>query len=320
VRAVVLREFGSPDGVIAEDVADPIVAGGQVLVRVEFANITYVETQVRAGTPPHPSMRPPLPVVLGNGVGGVVAAIGTGVDDALLGRRVVTSTGGSGGYAELAVVDADALIGVPEKMPLDTAVALMADGRTAMGLVDLAAVGDGDTVLVEAAAGGVGSLLVQLARNVGASVVGVAGGARKVEIVKGLGATVAVDYSRPDWTRQVVAEQGDVNVVFDGVGGSVGAACYGLLADGGRFVPYGMASGEFTAIPDDDRLRRGIDVLRSPMRSPAELRDLTRRALREASEGRLAPVIGQRFPLDRAADAHAAIAARETIGKTLLIV
>ena len=316
---MLLREFGPPERLIAEQVPDPVAGRGQVLVSVEFANITYVETQVRAGSPPHPSMRPALPAVLGNGVGGVVSTVGAGVDGALVGRRVVTATGGSGGYAEQVAVEADALIDVPEELPLANAVALMADGRTAIGLVDLAAVHPGDTVLVEAAAGGVGSLLVQLAHNAGATVVGVAGGARKVDLVRAIGADIAVDYSQPGWTRQV-ADAGSVSVVFDGVGGDIGAASYGLLADGGRFVPYGMASGEFTAIPDDDRERRHIAVLRSPMRDPAELRDLTRRALTEASAGRLAPVIGQTFPLDRAAAAHAAITARETIGKTLLVI
>jgi NADPH2:quinone reductase len=126
---------------------------------VAFANITFVETQMRAGRPG--PFKPELPVIPDNGVGGVV---GNGVDRDLVGSMVVTSTGGSGGYAERVAVDASGLIEVPEGLALDTAVALLADGRTATALVRAAAISSGERVLVEAAAGGVGSLLVQLAK------------------------------------------------------------------------------------------------------------------------------------------------------------
>jgi NADPH2:quinone reductase len=303
---------------VAEQVPDASPGVGQALVAVEFASVTFVETQVRAGRPPSPALAPRLPAVLGNGVGGVVTGVGAGVDQGIVGRRVVTTTGGSGGYAERVAVAAHWLIDVPDMVGLADAVALLADGRTAIGLVDLATVSPGETVLIEAAAGGVGGLLVQLARQVGATVIGAAGGQRKSAHVANLGADVAIDYSRPGWEADVRARVGSIDVLFDGVGGQIGRACLDLLGPGGRFVAYGMASGAFTEIPDGGAERRGVSILRPAPREPGELRELTRRALIEAADGRLRAVIGQSYPLDKAADAHAAIAARQTIGKTLL--
>ena len=167
MRAVVVSEFGPPEVLVPGDVPGPVAGAGQALIDVEIANITFVETQLRAGKAPHPSMQPPLPTIPGNGVGGVVAEVGDGVDATLLGTRVISSTGGSGGYAERAAVDSAGVIPVPEGVGLPEAVALLADGRTAMSLVRAAQVRPEDTVLVEAAAGGVGSLLVQLAAGAG---------------------------------------------------------------------------------------------------------------------------------------------------------
>lgn len=319
MRAVLLREFGPPDRLAVEDVPDPVAGAGQVLIDVQFANITFVETQVRAGRPPVPAMAPRLPAILGNGVGGVVSSVGAGADPALMGRLMVTTTGGSGGYAERVAADAAAPIPVPGELALDQAVALLADGRTAIGLIRAAAVQAGETVLVEAAAGGVGSLLVQLARNAGARVVGVAGGPRKVSVVTGLGADLAVDYAQPGWTDRVRRDTGGVDVVFDGVGGQIGTEAFELVDGGGRLCAFGMASGSFTPIPDDAAASRGITVVRGAPVSPEQQRELSQAALAEAAAGRLRPLIGQRYPLERAADAHAAMESRATVGKTLLV-
>jgi NADPH:quinone reductase len=319
VRAVVLREFGPPEALVAAEVPDPVPGPGRALIEVEIANITFVETQVRAGRPPSPAMAPRLPAILGNGVGGVVAAVGAEVDPGLVSSRVVTSTGGSGGYAERVVVDAAGLIAVPGQLGMAEAVALLADGRTALSLLRSAEPRAGETVLVEAAAGGVGSLLVQLGRAAGARVVAAAGGQRKLRLAADLGAAVTVDYTLPDWTERVRA-LGGVDVAFDGVGGQVGQAAFGLVRPGGRFCPFGMASGAFARIPDGEADRRGVTVVPGIRLTPEETRALARQALAEAAAGRLRPVIGQRFPLERAADAHAAIESRATVGKTLLAV
>jgi NADPH:quinone reductase len=320
VRAVVLREFGPPEALVAAEVPDPVPGQGQASIEVEIANITFVETQVRAGHAPNPAMAPRLPAILGNGVGGIVASVGAGVDPSLVSRRVVTSTGGSGGYAERVAVEATGLIDVPDELGLAEAVALLADGRTALSLMRSAAVRAGETVLVGAAAGGVGSLLVQLARAAGASVVAAAGGERKLKLAAELGAGMTVDYTEPGWAERLGQRAGGVDVVFDGVGGEAALAAFGLLRTGGRFCPFGMASGAFARIPDGEAERWSITVVRGAQITPEEARALARAALAEAVAGRLHPVIGQRFPLERAADAHAAIESRATVGKTLLMV
>jgi NADPH2:quinone reductase len=182
MRAVVLDEFGPPSVLREAELPDPIAANE---VDVEFASVTFVETHVSAGRAPNPAMLPSLPAVLGDGVGGVVSQVGADVDRSLLGRRVVTTTGGRRGYAAGCAVAAKALIGVPDELALD-GVALLADGRTAIALADLAEAGPDDTVLVLAAAGGVGTLLAQLARG-GGAVVKTAGGDRKVEVARSVG-------------------------------------------------------------------------------------------------------------------------------------
>jgi NADPH2:quinone reductase len=310
MRVVWMREFGGPEVLVPGEAPDPGAGDGQVVVEVAFANITFVETQMRAGGPG--PFRPELPIVPGNGVGGVISAVGAGVDPDLAGQRVVTSTGGSGGYAQRVAVDASAVFPVPDGLALDAAVALLADGRTATGLIHATGVRPGERVLVEAAAGGVGGLLVQLAKAAGASVVGAAGGPAKVAQV--FGADHVVDYRSPDWT----SEAGEVDVVFDGVGGDIGTAAFRLLRPGGRMAIYGLASGSWAEVSEEDAAARGVSLVRG-IGGPEELRTFTKSALAEAAEGRLTPLIGQRFPLAQAAEAHAAMESRTTFGKTLLI-
>ena len=316
MRAVVLREFGPPAGLVVDQLPDPQPGPGQALVAVQLASVTFVETQIRAGRPPHPAMAPALPVVPGNGVGGRVAAVGAGGDPALVGRRVVTTTGGTGGYAERAVVAADALIEVPDELAMADAVALLADGRTALALVEAVAPQPGETVLVLAAGGGVGSLLVQLAVAAGARGVAAAAGPRKGELARELGAELAVDYAQAGWT----ARAGEVDAVFDGVGGPLAAAAFDLVTLGGRFCSFGMASGAFSPITDAVAADFGVTLVRAITLTPERQRTLSERALALAAAGRLRPLVGQTFALDRAGDAHAAIESRATIGKTLLVV
>jgi NADPH2:quinone reductase len=311
MKAVWLTEFGGPDVLVARDTPDPQAGPGQVLIDVAYASITFIETQFRAtGAGP---LRATPPLVPGNGVGGTVAAVGDGVDPALTGTRVVSGAGGAGGYASRAAVDAAGLYRVPDGLALDVATALLADGRTATLLVRTAEPKPGERVLVEAAAGGVGSLLVQLVKSAGARVVAAAGGARKLSVARDLGADEVVDYLAPDWP----AAAGAVDVVFDGVGGEVSTAAFGLLHRGGRLLSYGLASGAWSPVTAEEAAERGVLRLRTAP-TPAELRSCTESALAEAAAGRLRPVIGQRFPLARAAQAHAAIESRATVGKTLL--
>jgi NADPH2:quinone reductase len=150
--------------------------------------------------------------------------------------------------------------------------------------------------------------------------VALAGQPRKLALARDLGADVTVDYSHDGWERQVRDAAGEVDVVFDGVGGDIGLAAFGLLRTGGRFCPFGMASGSFAAVTADLAQDRQVTVRAGAGGSPEELAALARTALAEAAAGHLRPVVGQEFELAEAARAHAAIEARETVGKTLLTV
>ncbi len=292
---------------------------GQVVVEAAFANITFVETQIRAGQPPNPAMAPALPAVLGNGVGGIVSVVGEGADPALAGTRVVTSTGGRGGYAQRCAVPADGLIPVPDLLPTDEAVALLADGRTALALADAADPRPGETVLIEAAAGGVGSLLVQLAKQAGARVVALAGGRASSPSPGSWAPTWPSTTARQAGRRWCAARQGrpmSSTTASAARPGATPSPCCGRRA---ATPAFGMASGSFAAIPDAAepgitrfRFGAGQPLPRAPG-SPGARLTWSRQA------AALHPVIGQCFLLDRAADAHAAIEARATIGKTLLI-
>jgi len=316
MRAVVMERFGGPEVLELRQVDEPVPGPGEVLVAVEYASVTFVETQVRAGSGPAAKQLPPVPRIPGNGVGGRITAVGPEVDATLVGATVVSTTGGTGGYAEIALALAEDVITIPAAVTLRDAVALLADGRTAVMLHRQAQVRPGEWVLVEAAGGGVGSLLVQLAVGSGAKVIGAARGTRKRELVTSLGATTYVDYSRPGWERDAVDATGGVGVdlVFDGVGGQIGAQGMAAVRPGGRARIYGMASGSWTETND-----RVTAVPAGGMPSAVELRALSEEALTLAAAGRLPPVLGQDYAPAQAAEAHRVIEARETTGKTLLI-
>jgi NADPH2:quinone reductase len=233
-------------------------------------------------------------------------------------------SGGAGGYAEQAVVPAGQLVPVPGGLDLRQAAALLHDGATALRLIASTGVRPGERVLITGAAGGLGLLLLQLARAAGAQVIGAARGSAKLGLVWDLGADAVIDYSEPGWTKRVTeATGGDgPDVVFDGAGGQLGREAFEIMADGGRFSAHGSASGGFAPIGPDEAGRRGVTVrgIEQAQLRPGEHESLARRALAEAAAGRIRPVIGQLFPLARAADAHAALEARAAPGKTLLTV
>ncbi|MEV7012892.1 zinc-binding dehydrogenase [Streptosporangium sp. NPDC051022] len=321
MRVVWLREFGEPGVLAPGEAPNPRPGAGQVLLDVAAIGVLFVETQIRSGNSPVPL--PTLPVVPGNGVAGTVVEVGRDADPALAGQRFVTATGGSGGYAERIAVDADGLIPVPEELGLPEAVALLADGCTALAVTRATSPKEGEWVLVEAAAGGVGTLLVQLAVNAGAKVIAAASSAAKLRLAEELGAHATVDYSTPGWGEQVRAIVGGagVQVVLDGVGGTVGRTAFELTAPGSRFAIFGAASGSFTPATIAEVFERRITLItgRQLFTSPADVRLLTVEALAQAAKGLIRPVIGRTFPLERAADAHAAVEGRAVLGKTLLL-
>jgi len=325
VRAIRQHAFGGPHELRLEQVPDPHPTDGQVRVRVESAGVHLIDTAIRRGETGGPLSRPELPMTPGREVAGVVDEVGPGVDEGLLGRRVVADLGAaSGGYAELALARAEVLHVLPTGLDADQAVAMIGTGRTAMAILELAAPTAGDVVVVTAAAGGIGTLLVQAARSAGASVVGVAGGPRKVAIVRDLGASITADYTQPGWPDAVCAALGDrpVTLALDGVGGDIGRAALELLGIGGRLVMFGSSSGTLTELSSGDLYQRGITASAAIgarlLRRPDGLRPLENSALQAAAEGRLAPVIGQTYPLADAASAHQAIESRSTTGKTML--
>lgn len=323
MRVVRVERFGGPEVLVTREVPDPVAGPGQVVVDVSVADTLFVETAIRSGVarqwfPVEP------PYVPGGAVGGRVLSVGEGVDSGWAGRHVVAHTGGGGGYAERAVVRAEALIPVPERLDTRQAVALLHDGVTGVGVFDGAEVKPGEWVLVTAAAGGMGILLVQLAHAAGARVAAAARGERKLGLARELGADVAFDYTEPGWAERVREATGGTgpDVVFDGAGGEIGRAAYEITARGGRFSAHGAPSGGFSPIDPEEAGRAGVTVrgIQDVRYSPAEQKRLAERALAEAASGRIRPVIGQTFPLDRASEAHAAIESREVIGKTLLLV
>ena len=325
MRAIQQRSFGGPEELRLVEVPDPHPAAGQVRIRVESAGVHVVDTVVRRGGSAGPAGPQTLPAVPGREVAGVVDEVGAGVDAGLAGRRVVVSLGeAGGGYAELALAPAGEVHLVPENLDADAAVAMIGTGRTALAVLELAAPAAGDVALVTAAAGGIGTLLVQAERAAGAAVVGLASGEQKLALVRDLGAAVTVDYSRPSWPEQVQTALAGrpVTLVLDGVGGEAGRAALELLGVGGRLVMFGMSSGSLPPLSAEDVYRYGITVCAAVgarlVRRPGGLRPLAEQALAAAAGGTLTPVIGTRFPLAEAAAAHTAIESRATLGKVVL--
>jgi NADPH:quinone reductase len=325
MRIVQAGSFGGPEVLAVATAPDPVAGPGQAVVRVAAADVLFFDAIIRYGlASDFVPLRPPY--VPGNGVAGQVIAAGDGVDQHWIGRRVVAHTGGTGGgggYAEQALVPADALVLVPDGLGLPEAAALLHDGATALGLAESTGTRPGEWVLVVGAGGGLGLLLVQLARAAGAHVIAAARGSRKLGQARKLGAEVTVDYSEPGWPQDVLTATAGIrpDVVFDGAGTDLGQVAFAITADGGRFSAHGSPSGGFAQIDPGEARRRGIIVrgIEQVQFTPDQLQALTNRALAEAAADRIQPVIGQTFPLERAADAHTAIEARSVVGKTLLL-
>jgi NADPH2:quinone reductase len=325
VHAIRQHEFGAAENLLYEEVADPAPAEDQVRIAVEAVGVHLLDTVIRKGQSGGPFPLPDLPMIPGREVAGRVDAVGPGVDEAWRGRRVVAHLGmASGGYAELALAPVGALHELPDDLAHDVAVAMIGTGRTTMGILEVAEPTPEDVALVTAAAGGIGSLLVQAAHNVGAVVVGAAGGPDKAERARALGADVVVDYREPEWPKvvQEALEGRHVTLALDGVGGDIGRGALELLGPGGRIVMFGWSSGEPLQITTSDLYAGGITASAAVgpriMQRPGGMRDLETRALAEAAAGRIVPPL-TRFPLADAARAHAALEARQTIGKTVLV-
>jgi NADPH2:quinone reductase len=296
MRAVWMEKYGPPEVLVARECEDPIPGPNQAVIDVEIAGVNFGETQLRSGVRKLGKVEPP--VILGNEVGGCVRLVGAGVSEALIGQRVVARMGGFGGYAERALVPAEFLIQIPENLDTPSAVALIAQGRTALQLMREARIAVGERILIEAAAGGTGSLLIQLAMQAGAGfVIAAARGAKKLELARALGAQAAVDYSEPNWGDQVneLTNGAGIDVVFESVGGAIGRAAFDLLTPGiGRLIVFGFSSGQAIQLTTHEILMRsvtvtGVGAARAP--SAKDMNAFVSEALSLAAVGKLKPTI-----------------------------
>lgn len=338
MRAICIHEYGPPEVLRLEEVPEPDPAAGEVVIESAAIGVIYSETQVRSGQLARFGVAGPKPpFVFGRDVAGRVVATGEGVDPGLVGQRVIASTTGTGGYAErVAVSAADAptssgavwscVVPIPDGLSFQDAAALLGQGRTALGVARTARIAEGDSVLVTAAGGAIGTLLIQLARAEGAAtVVAAARGAQKLALAEELGADVVVDYSEAGWSEKVrEATDGGADVVFDAVGGDISRAAFDAAADGGgTIVIYGLSSGTLAEMGSEELLRRGLTMMGFSGarlgRRPESVRELQTEILDLAARGVVKPVVGHTFPLGEAAAAHATLEARESFGKTLLI-
>jgi NADPH:quinone reductase len=324
MHAIRLHAFGPAGNLVYEEVDDPRPGPGQVRIAVAAAGVHLLDTMIRAGVRRGPMPLPDLPSIPGREVAGAVDALGPRVDESWLGRRVVAHLGpASGGYAELAVRDVDAVHALPARVAEDEAVAMIGTGRTTLAILEVAQVSSDDVALITAAAGGIGALLVQAVRAAGATAVGLAGGEAKVARVRERGA-IAIDYSDRDWPQAVREAVGDAppTLAFDGVGGDVGRAVLELLAPGGRLILFGSSSGALTRLSASDLFARGLTASGAIgpriQNRPGGMRDLEEQALAALAERRLLPLV-QRFALADAAAAHAALESRQTVGKVVLV-
>ncbi|MFJ4369866.1 zinc-binding dehydrogenase [Streptomyces chartreusis] len=324
MHAIRLHTFGPAENLSYEVTDDPVPGPGQVRITVAAAGVHLLDTALREGIQGPAPEPPALPTIPGREVAGVVESLGEGVARLWLGKRVVAHLGfAPGGYAELAVTDVDRVHEIPANLDFAQAVAMIGTGRTAMGILQFAELGPDAVAVIPAAAGGIGTLLVQYARNAGAVVVGLAGGPEKAARVRENGADLAVDYTDPAWPGKVRAFLGGrgATVVLDGVGGDVARECVALLAPGGRHLVFGWSGqglhdGEPYLVDGVSENVLGPVMMRRAG-GPNPVQTLELRALAEAAAGRLTPAV-QRFPLAGAAAAHRALETRATTGKVVL--
>ncbi len=345
MRAWRTHEYGDPLGVLAlDDVAIPDPDPGEVRVRVQAIPLNLNDLERITGG--NMMVRPDLPSSPGMEVMGVVDACGEGTEDRLGERVVATTKGAHGGYAEYALCPAVSMFSMPESIPLPDAAALYFPFHLAwLGLVDRADLQPGETVLIHAAAGGSGSAAIQIAKHLGARVIATAGGAAKVALCRELGADVAIDYTVEDFQPIVLAETGDrgVEVVFDNVGEAVMEASMACTAYNGRYLMMGFASNK--AVADEPFLvpRRvamgnlklcGVllayadpamaHLVKTAMGWNFASGELGAQVMREIvdlySSGAIRAVVGSTVGFDQIPEAITAMAKRETIGRTIVMV
>jgi NADPH:quinone reductase len=320
--AFILRETGGPEVLEAEHMDVPRPGPGEVLVRHEAVGLNFIDTYHRSGL-----YKLPLPSGFGGEAAGVVEAVAEGVAGFRAGDRVAYFTGPLGSYATHRAIDAERLVKLPDSISSEQAAAAMLKGCTAEYLIERCArVEAGQTVLVHAAAGGMGSILVQWLKAIGARVIAHAGDSRKAALAEELGADHASCCPMDSLAAEARAltDGKGVPVVLDGVGAASWQASLGSVARRGLLVTYGNASGPVPPFTALDLLSAGSVFVTRPTladycKTPEEMRASAERLFEMVGKGAVKIRIGATFPLLKAADAHRAIEARATTGSTVLV-
>jgi NADPH2:quinone reductase len=322
MRAVRLHETGGPEVLKVEEVPAPTATDGQVLIDVRAAGVNFADVMQRKGISVHPTV---VPMILGLEVAGTVAALGTGVSGLRIGQPVVALA--KAGYAERAVAPRHLTIPVPDGIDLIDAAVIPIQGVTAYQILHVSArLAPGETVLVHAAAGGLGSLAIQLAKRHGATVVATASSAEKRAFARSLGADHAIDYQEDDWPAKVLALTSGrgVDVVLEMVGAKMAEQSLACMAPfSGRMVVYGAASGERQHFWGHQLMVKNHTVIGYELLSrfgqgvgtqaavDAVCGHLMRGEIKLARRGV--------YRFDQAADAHRALEGRASIGKLVLV-
>jgi NADPH2:quinone reductase len=324
IQAVVVTKYGGPDVLEVQSLPTPTFGANQLLVEVEASGVNFIDVYKREGVYPVPT-----PFVLGGECAGRVLAVGAEVTDFSRGDVIATAAG-QGTHATVAVVDADQAVPVPPEVSADLAAAAMLQGMTAHYLVNSTYQVTADVrVLVHAAAGGVGRLLVQMAKAKGARVIGTVGSAAKEQVASTAGADVVIRYDQMADTDELAAavraaSDGGVNVVYDGVGKSTFDASLASLRPRGLLALFGAASGQVPPF-DIQRLNSGGSLfLTRPtlVHYAATHEELIWRAgdvLGAIADNTLRIAIGGRYSLDQTAEAYRDLESRRTTGKLLIV-
>ncbi len=321
-RKVIITEFGAPQVLKLEKVELPDPAAGEVQIRQTAVGFNFIDVYQRKGIYPLP-----LPTGLGHEAAGIVEAVGPGVDLFKTGDRVAYMHAGLGAYADYRNVAADRLVSIPAEVSDEQAAALIFKGITAQYLLRKThVVKPGEIVLVHAAAGGVGQILCQWAKGLGAFVIGTASSPEKCAVAKAAGADIAINYSKEDWPVALLEATGGkkANVVYDSVGKDTFLKSLDCAAQFGLVVLFGAASGPAPAIDPELLNKKGCLYLTRPSvfphnADPAVFRENAAELFTAISSGIVKSSIGARFKLEEIADAHKAAEARATSGATLII-
>ncbi|MFE6624379.1 zinc-binding alcohol dehydrogenase family protein [Streptomyces sp. NPDC008086] len=327
MRAVQFDRYGAPDVLHVAERPVPEPGPGQVRIAVEAVSVGHAQTQMRREVFPAPMWKPEFPVVLGGDVVGRIAAVGPDVTGLDPGDRVGAFTL-YGAYAEQVVVDVATVVPVPEELDAAEAAVLPGTGLIALGILRTGQLAKGETVLVHAAAGGVGHIAVQLARAAGAGrIIGTAGEPAKREFARTVGADAVVDHRSPHWAEEVreLTDGRGPDLILDGVGAEVLQQGVRLLAPGGRLVFYGSSGGELeiprVSVMDLIGIKYVTGFALSAWRlgRPHEYAAGVAELTRLLAEGQVKSAVHARLPLERAAEAHTLLEARAQLGRVVLI-